>query len=240
MVAGGVNKHHAGTALAHGLEPKRNDGFGAVGGCIPDVGVQKLQVAADVFFGGVRRERFRKTDTDDAVEGLGAVHAFRGMAIAAAPESLNVERNDLRFGAFDGLAVIERECRDERSFRYFAFGEDDDRFSVQERLVDFFHGRGRIAAVNANQEVPVEEPALVPVGECVAVACDAEWPGRCYLEDRPVNKAEVRTHEKYRAVFGDVLYAHHLDSVMEYEGESKAERRSQKGHRVVLEGCDKA
>ena len=162
------------------------------------------------------------------------------MAIAAAPESLNVERNDLRFGAFDGFAVIERECRDERSFRYFAFGEDDDCFSVQERLVDFFHGRGRVAAVNANQEVSVEEPALVPVGECVAVACDAERPGRCDLEDRPVNKAEMRTHEKDRTVFGDVLYAHHLDSVMEYEGERKAECRSQKGHRVVLEGCDKA
>ena len=68
MVAGGVNQNHAATTLAHGLEPKRNNGGGMVHGNVPNVGIQKFQVVADFFFGRVRRQRLRETDANDSVE----------------------------------------------------------------------------------------------------------------------------------------------------------------------------
>ena len=106
--------------------------------------------------------------------------------------------------------------------------------------MDFFHSGRRIATVNANQEVPVEEPALVPIGKGVAVACNAERSRACNLEHSPVNKAEVRTHQKNRTRFRNVLHAHHLHFVAEYKEECKTECGAQKGHRIVLEVCNKA
>ena len=238
VVTGGVDEDDARAALAHGLEPERNNRFRVVHGEVPDIGSQVLQVFADGLFGRVRGERLAKAHADDAVEGLRAVHAFGGMAVAAAPETLDVERHNRCACTFDGLGVVEREGRYERSLGNFAFGEDDDGFAVEERLVDFGHGGLRVPAVDVDEGLAVLEPALVPVGEGVAIARDAERPWARHLQYGPVDKAEVRPHEKQRTRFRDVLHAHYLDAVAEHERESEAERCAQKGHRVLFEVRD--
>ena len=202
VVTGRVNEDDARAALAHGLEPERDN-------------------------------RFRV-----AVEGLRAVHAFGGVAVAAAPETLDVERHDRCARTFDGLGIVKREGRYERGLGYFAFGENDDGFAVEERLVDFGHGGLRVPAVDVDEGLAVLEPALVPVGKRVAVTGDAERPWARHLQYGPVDKAEVRPHEKQRTRFRDVLHAHHLDAVAEHESESETERCAQKGHRVLFEVRD--
>ncbi len=240
VVSGGVDEDDAAAALAHGLEPERHDGFGVVHRHVPDVGGEELQVAADLLFARVGGERLSEPDADDAVEGLRTVHALGGLAVAAAPEPLDVERNDLRARSLDGLGVVEREGRDERRLRDFALGEDDDGLAVQERLADFFHGGARVAAVDVDDELAVRKPAQVPVGERVPVACHAQRPGRRHLEHGPVDEAEVRPYQEKRARFGEVVYAHHLDAVAEYESECESQCRAQQGHRGLLEVPDKA
>ena len=101
---------------------------------VPDVGGEELQVFADLLLAGVCGERLPESDADDAVEGLRTVDAFGGLAVAAAPEPLDVERNNLRARSLDGLGVVEREGRDERRLRDFALGEDDDGLAVQPKI----------------------------------------------------------------------------------------------------------
>ncbi len=173
VVAGRVDEYRAAAALAHCLEPERNDGFGAFHCEVPYIAAEELQVLADFLFGSACGERLGEPYADDAVECLRAHHAFRCLAVAAAPEPLDVERDDLRARVLDGLAVVERELRNKRCLGNFAFGEDDHGFAVQECLADLFHGGGGVAAVNVYHVFSVHEPALVPVGERVAVACEA-------------------------------------------------------------------
>ena len=173
VVARGVYEYRAATALAHCLEPERDDGFGMLHREVPYVASEVLQVLTDFFFGCACGERLGEPDAYHAVERLRAHHAFGCLAVAAAPEPLDVERDYLRARVLDCLAVVERELGYERGLGNFAFGEDYHRLAVQERLADLFHGGCGVAAVNVYHVFPVHEPALVPVGERVAVACEA-------------------------------------------------------------------
>ena len=76
---------------------------------VPDIRAQVLQVLADHVFGRGGGESLAKAHADDSVEILRAVHTFGGVAVAAAPKTLYVEWDDLGFGAFNSLCVIERE-----------------------------------------------------------------------------------------------------------------------------------
>ena len=173
VVARGVDEYGAAAALAHCLEPERNDGFGTFHREVPYIAAEELQVFTDFLFGCICGERLGEPDAYHAVERLRAHHAFGCLAVAAAPEPLDVERDYLRAGIFDGLAVVERELRNKRCLGNFAFGEDDHGFAVQECLADLFHGGRGVAAVNVYHVFPVHEPALVPVGKRVAVTCEA-------------------------------------------------------------------
>ena len=109
VAAGRINQYWAGTALAHRAVPERDDTCGMVHRHVPDVGSQVLQVLADHVFGRGGGHGLAKAYADDSVEILRAVYAFGGVAVAAAPKTLYVERDDLGFGAFNSLCVIERE-----------------------------------------------------------------------------------------------------------------------------------
>ena len=155
VVAGGVNQNRAGTAFTHGPEPKRDNRCGVVHGRVPDVASQILELAADRFVRSGGRESPAESDRDDAVEVLRAVDAFGSVAVTAAPKSLDVERHNLGLGAFDGLGVVERELGDKRSLGNFAFGEDDDRFAVEEGVVNPFHGFAGVTAIDVNDGLAV-------------------------------------------------------------------------------------
>ena len=101
-----VNENRAEAALAHRLEPERDNRFGMVYGDIPYVCPQEMQFTADSFLGSVRRQGLAIADADYAVKGLRAVHAFRSLAVAAPPQPLNIERDNRSIRAFDGLRVI--------------------------------------------------------------------------------------------------------------------------------------
>ena len=194
-----------------------------------------MQVLADDVFGGGGGHRLAKSDADDAVEILRTVHAFRSVAIAAAPETLYVERHDLRFGAFDSLGVVQRELGNKRGLRNFAFGENHDDFALEEGAVNLFHGFAWVAAVDVDERFAVREPAQVPVRKGVPVTRDEERARACHLEHCPVDKAEVRPHQKKRSGFGNVLDSSHLDLVAEHECESETEPCAQERHRGALE-----
>ena len=157
------------------------------------------------------------------------------MTVAAAPETLYVERDELSVGTFNSLGIVERKLGYKRGLRNFAFGEDDDRFTVQEGFMDLFHGFARVAAIDVDEALAVGEPAQVPVCKSVPVARDEERAGACHLENRPVDKAVVRAHQKERSGFGNVLYAVDLDLVAEHERECETETGAQKRHRGALE-----
>ena len=231
MAASRVNQDGAGTALAHGAEPKRDDGRGMVHGEVPDVGGEKLQIFADGLFGRCRWNCPAKSDADGAVEVLRAVHAFRGLAVAAAPKTVDVERNNLGFGSFDSLGIIERKFGNEWSLCDFAFGENDDSFAFLKSFVDLRHGGFGVAAIDVDERFPVRKPTQIPVCKCVSVAGDEERARACHLENGPINKAEMRAYQKERTRFGDVLYAVNLDLVTEDECECKAESCAQECHR---------
>ena len=93
MATGGVNQNRAGTALAHCTVPERNDACGMVHCHVPDVGTQILQVFADDIFGCGGGHGLAEAHADDPVKILRTVHAFGGVAVTAAPETLDVERN---------------------------------------------------------------------------------------------------------------------------------------------------
>ena len=173
VVARGVDEYGAAAALAHRLEPEWNDGFGTIHRKIPYIAAEELQVFTDFLFGCICGERLGEPDAYHAVERLRAHYAFGCLAVAAAPEALDVERDYLRAGIFDGLAVVERELRNKRCLGNFAFGEDDHGFAVQECFADLFHGGCGVAAVNVYHVFAVHEPALVPVGKRVTVTREA-------------------------------------------------------------------
>ena len=240
VVTRGIDKYRAEVALAHRLEPERDRRLGLIHRDIPDVRAQEVQFPVDDFFGRTDREHFPVTHADDAVEYLRAVHALGSLAVTAAPQALDVERDNRSVRAFNRLRIVERESRDERLLGNFAFGEDDYGLTPQERIVNALHGRSRIAAIDVDEELSVREPALVPVRKSVPVTCNAKRPGRRHLEHGPVNKAEMRTHQKNRASLGNVLHAHDLHAVTEHESEREAERGAQERHRGVPQVRDEA
>ena len=101
--------------------------------------------------------------------------------------------------------------------------------------MDFFHRFTWVAAVDVNDGLAMCEPAQIPVGKGVAVACDEKRARACHLEHGPVDKAVVRTDQKERAGFGHVLDAVDFDSVAEHERECETQSSAQKRHRGALE-----
>ena len=106
VVARRVNENRTETALAHRLEPERDNRFGMVYCDIPYVRAQEMQFSPDGFLRRVRRQNLAVADAYHAVKGLRAVHAFRSLAVAAPPQPLNIERDNRSIRAFDGLRVI--------------------------------------------------------------------------------------------------------------------------------------
>ena len=82
--------------------------------------------------------------------------------------------------------------------------------------MDFFHRFTWVAAVDVDDGLAVCEPAQIPVGKGVAVACDEKRARACHLEHSPVNKAVVRTDQKERTRFGHILDAVDLDLIAEH------------------------
>ena len=81
----------------------------------------------------------------------------------------------------------------------------------------------------------MREPAQVPVRKGVPVTRDEERAGGRHLEYSPVDKAEVRSHQKKRTGFRNILETDHFDLVAEYKCESEAEPGAQERHRGAFE-----
>ena len=97
------------------------------------------------------------------------------------------------------------------------FGKESDDLAVVEALADGGDARFAGSGGDGNDVEESEKPAEVPEVVDAAVHDELDGPGRCHLDDQPVDPADVVAQQQHAPALGQVLESFDMDFIAAFE-----------------------